>query len=101
MKPAVITGSAHKRILLRRTQSHIPPIATITRPAVGIAGTSATEPGRVATLSAISRTIDMPYPIDTSARLSNPAGIRRKLMIPSGIIHIAITGTATRLAISP
>ena len=66
-----------------------------------MAGTKVTAPGQAATVSATQITTSMPSPMGARARDSSPKGIKRKAATAQGMIHSAVTGTATKLAARP
>ena len=61
-------------------------------------GTPMVAAGSAATLRAIQSRASMPHPIGVSASPSSPNGASASAARPAGITHIAVSGTAARLA---
>ncbi len=66
-----------------------------------MAGIRPTAPGQAATQAATASIASMPQPMGTSARASAPNGISAKAAIAQGMIHSAVSGTATMFAAMP
>ena len=99
--PAAMPNAPHRRHLRRHRHNHSPPSAMAAKPHVGIAGSRVTAPGQAETVPATRTTTSIPQPMAASDSPSSPSGMRRNVITAQGMIHNAVTGTATRLAARP